>query len=144
MLLSVPLPLLPLVVLELSNTFSGLALGTPAVMAARIRFFQKQGVDTTIAVSSGVLVSTASWIVKGGLFLLSIPFALGDCHFKGLTQGKSGSSQSMLELIVIVIVGVGLLLAIGLGVPRFRRLVAANKDLEVAGAGEALDSHGDG
>ena len=29
--------------------------GTPAVMAARIRFFQKQGVDTTIAVSSGVL-----------------------------------------------------------------------------------------
>jgi uncharacterized membrane protein YbhN (UPF0104 family) len=120
------LPLWPLCVLELSNTFSGLALGTPAVLAARIRFFQKQGIDTTIAVSSGVLVSTASWIVKGGLFLISLPFALGAMHFSDLKSGGSaGSHERLLELVVLVVVVVGVAIIAVLGVPRLRRMAAA-------------------
>jgi uncharacterized membrane protein YbhN (UPF0104 family) len=120
------LPLMPLVVLELSNTFSGLALGTPAVMAARIRFFQKQGIDTTIAVSSGVLVSTASWIVKGGLLLVSLPFAFGQLHFSELkTGGTSSSHQGLLELIILAVVVLGIVLIAVFAVPRLRRLAAS-------------------
>ena len=118
-------PYFPIVVLELSNTFSGLALGSPAVLAARIRFFQKQGVDTTIAVSSGVLVSTASWIVKGGLFLISIPFALGSLHFESLTKSSSSNSdQKILEIGLLCVLAIGVVVIVGLAVPRWRRLVA--------------------
>ena len=119
------MPYLLVVVLELSNTFAGLALGTPAVMAARIRFFQKQGIDTTIAVSSGVLTSTASWIVKGVLFLISIPFAISVIHISSLTGGKHGSDTKILEYLLVLVVGIGLIVALSLGVPRWRKLVKA-------------------
>ena len=121
------IPYSPLVVLELSNTFSGLALGTPAVMAARIRYFQKHGVDTTIAVSSGVIVSTASWIVKGGLFLISIPFAIGTLKFSSITKGStsgSGGSKMLLWLLIIAVV-IGVAVAVVLFVPRLRKLLAS-------------------
>jgi uncharacterized membrane protein YbhN (UPF0104 family) len=120
--ITLPVPYFPLVALELSNTFSGLALGTPAVLAARVRFFQRHGMDTTVAVSSGVLVSTASWIVKGGLFLISLPFALGALHFGSVTAHKAGSGDksSMLIYILLIVVGIGVLLGIVLAVPRWR------------------------
>ena len=52
-----------------------------AVLATRVRFFQQEGYTGTVAVSSGVLVCTASWIVKGALFLIALPLALGNLHF---------------------------------------------------------------
>ena len=120
-------PLKPLIVLELSNTFSGLALGTPAVLAARVRFFQKRGVDTTEAVSSGVLESTASWIVKGALLLISIPFALSTIHVHdvvGAQAGKGASSHVMhlLVLVLEIVVGLGVVIAIAMFIPRARKL----------------------
>jgi uncharacterized membrane protein YbhN (UPF0104 family) len=125
--ITMSVPLFPLVMLELSNTFSGLALGTPAVLAARVRFFQKHGMDTTIAVSSGVLVSTASWIVKGGLFLISIPFALGALHFGDLLDKKSSgsSSSNLLIFVLVAVVAIGIVIAVVLFVPRWRRMVKA-------------------
>lgn len=125
--ITLSVPLFPLIMLELSNTFSGLALGTPAVLAARVRFFQKHGMDTTVAVSSGVLVSTASWIVKGGLFLISIPFALGSLHFSDLVSKKSGGSSSndLLLFVLLAVVVVGIVLALVLFVPRWRSLAKA-------------------
>ena len=124
--ITLSVPYMPLVALELSNTFSGLALGTPAVLAARVRFFQRHGMDTTVAVSSGVLVSTASWIVKGSLFLISIPFALGSMHFGSVTAHKSGSSEqsSILLYLLLIVVGIGILLGVVLAVPRWRRLAS--------------------
>ena len=52
------LPLWPLILLELSNTFSSLTV-TGAVTATRIRFFQRQGMDATTAVGSQVLGGVA-------------------------------------------------------------------------------------
>lgn len=120
--ITISVPYMPLVVLELSNTFSGLALGTPAVLATRVRFFQRHGMDTTVAVSSGVLVSTASWIVKGGLFLISLPFALGSLDLKSVTKGSSSSSggHSTFVIVLLVIVAVGVLVGIVLSVPKWR------------------------
>jgi uncharacterized protein (TIRG00374 family) len=119
------IPYFPLVILELSNTFSGLALGTPAVLAARVRFFQKHGMDTTTAVSSGVLVSTISWIVKGGLLLISLPFAIGTLKFSSITKSShSSGGSSLLTWVLIVVVGIGIAVAVTLAVPRLRRLLA--------------------
>lgn len=115
-------------VLEVANTFVSLAGGSMGALATRVRYFQQQGYDATLAVSSGVLVSTASWIVKGGLFLLALPIALSQFHFTtpDSTGGGSGSSTARLVwLVVVAVVVVGVAVGLLLAVPRWRRLAAA-------------------
>jgi len=117
------------VALEVSNTFVSLAGGTMGALATRVRFFQQQGYDATLAVSSGVLISTASWIVKGGLFVIAIPIALSQFHFGDAptsTGGGSGSSTATLVWIIIIAIAVlGVLLGLLFAIPRWRRLAAA-------------------
>jgi len=121
-----PLPYGRTVALEVSDTFVGLAGGSLAVLATRVRFFQQEGYDATTAVTSGVLVSTASWIVKGGLFLIALPLAYGSFHFNSSPTSNGSSSDSKLVwLIVIAIVVVGVALGLVFAVPRWRRLAAA-------------------
>ncbi len=120
-----PLPYGRTVALELSDTFVGLAGGSMAVLATRVRFFQQEGYDATTAVTSGVLVSTASWIVKGGLFLIALPLAIGSLNFTSSPTTSSGSGSSHLVwLIVIAVVVVGIALGLVFAVPRWRRLAA--------------------
>ncbi len=135
------------VVLEVANTFVSLAGGSMGALATRVRYFQQQGYDATLAVSSGVLVSTASWIVKGGLFLIAIPIAFSQFHFAAPTDtgGGSGSSTANLVwLVVIAIVVVGVAVGLLLAVPRWRRLAAAKlrpKASEVWGHLLVLSTH---
>jgi hypothetical protein len=67
---SVPgaLPLGRVVGLELASSFTTLAGGNPVVLATQVRFFQQQGYDTSVAVTSSALVSAASLLVKLALF----------------------------------------------------------------------------
>jgi uncharacterized membrane protein YbhN (UPF0104 family) len=119
-----PVPFGRATALEVANSFVGLAGGSMAVLATRVRFFQQQGYSATLAVSSGVLVSTASWIVKGALFLIALPIAISSFHFQtNPTDGGSNGSE-LLWLIVIAVVAVSVLLGVVLLVPRFRRLAA--------------------
>ncbi len=118
-----PLPYGRTVALELSDTFVGLAGGSMAVLATRVRFFQQEGYTPTVAVSSGVLVSTASWIVKGALFLIALPLALSKFNFSEPESDSSGNSH-LVWLIVIVVVLVGVALGLIFAVPRWRRLAA--------------------
>jgi uncharacterized membrane protein YbhN (UPF0104 family) len=121
-----PLPYGRTVALEVSDTFVGLAGGSMAVLATRVRFFQQEGYSPTVAVSSGVLASTASWIVKGGLFLICLPLALGNLHFKDTpSSDTSSSSSNLVWLIVLAVVVVGVALGLVFAVPRWRRLAAA-------------------
>jgi uncharacterized membrane protein YbhN (UPF0104 family) len=117
------------VALEVANTFVALAGGSMGALATRVRFFQQQGYDATLAVSSGVLISTASWITKGGLFLLAIPIAVSQFHFSApstATGGGSGeSTPHMVWLIILAVVVVGIGLGLVLAVPRWRRLATA-------------------
>jgi len=115
------LPYFKLTVLELSNAFSGLAVGTVAVLAARVRFYQKEGNDATTAVSSGVLTSASSWIVKGGLFLIALPFALSSFNFKDNPSG--GNHAKLIWLILAAVCLVGIALAVVLFVPRWRSII---------------------
>jgi glycosyltransferase 2 family protein len=108
------------VALETSNTFTSLVGGNVAVFALRVRFFQRQGYDAEAAVSSGAIVSTASWVAESLLFLAAIGFAAGDFH----VPSDSGGNQGIVWIVIAVILAVGIALAlIGL-VPRLRRMAS--------------------
>ena len=108
------------VALEISNTFTALAGGDVAVFAVRVRFFQRQGYDAAAAVSSGAIASTASWIVKGLLFLVAICFTAGNIH----VPSHSGGHQAVVWIIIVVILAAGIAIALVSLVPRLRRLVS--------------------
>lgn len=114
-----PLPYGRVLALEIADTFVGLAGGTMAVIATRVRFFQQQGYNATLAVSSGVLISTASWIVKGGLFIIALPFAIDTLH---LENSPAGGGARTVWLIIIVVLAVAVLVGVIFAVPRLRRL----------------------
>ncbi|HEY1734622.1 MAG TPA: lysylphosphatidylglycerol synthase domain-containing protein, partial [Acidimicrobiales bacterium] len=106
--------------LEVANSFSGVAGGTAAIFATRVRFFQQQGYDASVAISSSASVTAASWFVKGVLFLISLPLAWSAINLE-VTPESGGNSKTVwiiLAVVVLVAVVTGLVLAI----PRLRRL----------------------
>jgi uncharacterized protein (TIRG00374 family) len=108
------------VALETSNTFTSLVGGNVAVFALRVRFFQRQGYDAEAAVSSGAIVSTASWTAETLLFLAAIGFAAGNFH----VPSESGGNQGIVWIVILVILAVGIALALIALVPRLRRLAS--------------------
>jgi len=118
-----PLPFGRVLAVEVANSFSALAGGTPAVFATRVRFFQQQGYDSTLALSSGAIMATSSWIATGVLFLVSLPFAWGSIHLEATPE--SGGDSKLVWIILAVVVLVGVVAGVALAVPRLRRLAAA-------------------
>ena len=118
------LPYGRVVALEFANSFTSLAGGTPATFGTRVRFFQQQGLDATQAVTSGALVSTSSWIVKGALFLISLPLAWSNLNFSTDGSDTSGNHGKAVWLILAIIVAVIVLIGVALAIPRLRRLAA--------------------
>jgi glycosyltransferase 2 family protein len=118
-----PLPFLRVVAVEIANTFSALAGGTAAVFATRVRFFQQQGYDSSVALSSGAIMTSTSWIAVVVLFVISLPFAWGSIHLD-VGSHLSGDSKLVwfiLAAVLIVALAAGLVLA----VPRLRAMAAA-------------------
>ena len=118
-----PLPFGRVLAVEVANSFSALAGGTAAVFATRVRFFQQQGYDSTLALSSGAIMATSSWIATGVLFLVSLPFAWGSIHLEATPE--SGGDSKLVWIILAVVVLVGVVAGVALAVPRLRRLAAA-------------------
>ncbi len=118
-----PLPYGRTVALEVADTFVALAGGSMAVLATRIRFFQQEGYTPTVAVSSGVLASTASWIVKGAVFLVALPLAIGNLDLGEPASDSSGNSH-LVWLIVIAVALAGVALGLIFAIPRWRRMAA--------------------
>jgi len=106
--------------LETADEFVALAGGDIAVFAVRVRFFQRQGYDAAAALSSGAIASTASWIAKGLLFLVSIGFAAGS--FQAHTG--SGAHHTAVLVIVGVVIAAGVAAMVLTVVPRLRRLAS--------------------
>jgi uncharacterized membrane protein YbhN (UPF0104 family) len=117
------LPFGRVLAVEVANSFSALAGGTAAVFATRVRFFQQQGYDASVALSSGAIMATSSWIAMGILFLVSLPFAWGTLQLKAAPE--SGGDSKLVWIILAVVVLVGLVAGLALAVPRLRRLAAA-------------------
>ena len=126
-----PLPFGRTVAVEVAKAFSALAGGTAAVFATRVRYFQQQGYDSSVALSSGAIMATASWIATGVLFLVSLPFAWGSIHFE-LTP-ESGGNSKLVWIILAVVVLVALVVGLALAVPRLRRLAAEKMRPTVSG-----------
>jgi uncharacterized membrane protein YbhN (UPF0104 family) len=117
-----PLPVGRAVAVEFANAFSALAGGTAAVFATRVRFFQRQGYDATVALSSGAIMTTSSWIAIAVLFGVSLPFAWGSLDLEATPQ--SGGDSKLVWIILAVVVLVALVAGLLLAVPRLRRLAA--------------------
>jgi uncharacterized membrane protein YbhN (UPF0104 family) len=117
-----PLPFGRVVAVEFANAFSALAGGAAAVFATRVRFFQKQGYDATVALSSGAIMTTSSWIATAVLFGVSLPFARGSLDLEATPQ--AGGNSKLVWTILAVVVLVALVAGLVLAVPRLRRLAA--------------------
>lgn len=113
-----PMPFGRCVALETSNLFTSLAGGQAAVFGVRVRFFQRQGLEVDAAVSAGAISSTASWVAKGALFLVSIPFAAGNFH----VPSSGGEKQDVVWIVIIVVLAAAVVAAVVTLVPRVRRL----------------------
>jgi glycosyltransferase 2 family protein len=107
---------------EIANAFSALAGGTAAVFATRVRFFQQQGYDASVALSSGAIIATSSWIATAVLFLVSLPFAWGSIHLEAAPQ--SGGNSKLVWIILAVVMLIAVVAGLAVAVPRLRRLAA--------------------
>ncbi len=116
------LPFGRVVAVEVANSFSALAGGTAAVFATRVRFFQRQGYDPSVALSSGAIMTSSSWIAKIILFVVALPFAWGSLDLEVTPQ--SGDDSALVWIILAVVVLVGLVAGLALAVPRLRRRAA--------------------
>jgi glycosyltransferase 2 family protein len=117
-----PLPFGRAVAVEVANAFSALAGGTAAVFATRVRFYQKQGYDATVALSSGAIMTVSTTIANTVLILVSLPFAWGSIHLE--VTPESGGNSKLVWIILAVVVLVALAAGLILAVPRLRRLAA--------------------
>jgi glycosyltransferase 2 family protein len=117
-----PLPFGRALAVEVANAFSGLAGGAPAVFATRVRFYQKQGYDATVALSSGAIMAVASWVATAVVFVVSLPFAWGSISLEATPE--SGGDSKLVWIILAVVVVVGVVAGLALAVPRLRRLAA--------------------
>jgi glycosyltransferase 2 family protein len=108
--------------LEVANSFSGVAGGTAAIFATRVRFFQQQGYDASVAISSSASVTAASWFVKGVLFLISLPLAWSAINLE--VTPESGGNSKTVWIILAVVVAVAVVTGLLLAVPRLRRLAS--------------------
>ncbi len=117
-----PLPLGRTIAVEVANSFSALAGGAPAVFATRVRFFQTQGYDASVALSSGAIMTASSWIATVVLFGCSLPFAWSSIHLD--VTPESGGDSKLVWIILAVVVLAAVLTGLALAVPRLRRLAA--------------------
>jgi uncharacterized protein (TIRG00374 family) len=107
--------------LETADEFVALVGGDVAVFAVRVRFFQRQGYDAATALSSGAIATTAGWVAKGLLFVVSIFFAAGSFH----VPETSGDRQTAVWIIIVVVLAAGVAAMLLTVVPRLRRLASA-------------------
>lgn len=114
----ITLPLWRTSELQLSMSFSNLAIPAVGGMAAQIRFLQKQGVDLASAVASGGLLINAGNILANTV-LLFIAIALSPDTFRA----QSIPVSSIVQVVVLAVIVLGIASGLAFGIPRLRRMV---------------------
>jgi uncharacterized membrane protein YbhN (UPF0104 family) len=104
----VQLPLWRTTELQLSMSFSNLAVPAVGGMASQVRFLQKQGVDATSAVAAGVVLSTAANLVTY-LVLFGIAVALAPDSIQTGSVPASGIAWALLVIVVVVLLVVAVI-----------------------------------
>jgi uncharacterized membrane protein YbhN (UPF0104 family) len=112
------LPLVRTAELQLSMSFSNLAVPAIGGMAAQIRFLQKQGVDLASAVASGGLLINVGNIVAQVILLgIALLLAPSKIHVEPI------DTQKLVTLVLVVIVIAVILVGLILGIPKLRNYV---------------------
>jgi undecaprenyl-diphosphatase len=112
------LPLVRTAELQLSMSFSNLAVPAIGGMAAQIRFLQKQGVDLASAVASGgLLINVGNIVVQVMLLCVAVLLSPTSIHVEPIDTQKIVTL--VLAVIVVSIFAVGLVL----GIPKLRNVV---------------------
>jgi undecaprenyl-diphosphatase len=112
------LPLVRTAELQLSMSFSNLAVPAIGGMAAQIRFLQKQGVDLASAVASGGLLINVGNIVAQ-VMLLGVALALSPTSI----HTDPIPTQKIVTLVLIAILVIALVVGLVMGIPKLRKLV---------------------
>lgn len=118
---SKPLPLRPVVMLEIGTKFTGLAGGGVTTFALQVRFFQKQGLKSAVAVTSSLLNSVASGFTEVVFLLIALIF--GASAFS-LSKGGSGGSGGLSGKIFLAAIVIAVITAIAFTIPGLRHRVS--------------------
>jgi glycosyltransferase 2 family protein len=106
------------VVLQTARWFAQLVSGTVGAAATIIRFGQRRGLGSAVALSAGLLVSVTGFAVQVVLMLVCLPIA-GSAMDLSVPTSSDGPPAWVFVVIALVAAVGGLLLA----VPRFRHRV---------------------
>lgn len=113
----IPVPLGRLTLLEFAITFVNLAVpSTAARVAVNIRFFQRNGLDKTMAVAVGGLDSIAGFVAQVGLIIVIVGFGLGSLNLDISPSAPDFDWNLILILVLVLVVGVAIVAL----TPKFR------------------------
>jgi uncharacterized membrane protein YbhN (UPF0104 family) len=114
-----PLPFGPVYAMQLATSYMNLALPSSlARLAVNIRFFQRQGLSATIAVTSGVIDSFTSTVLQGVLLVLLLIFSESTVALD--LPAPSGDTRRLAAIILILLIASVLSLVV---VSRVRRAI---------------------
>jgi uncharacterized membrane protein YbhN (UPF0104 family) len=120
---SVPtaMPFGPVYAMQLATGYMNVALPSNlARMAVNIRFFQRQGVPPTTAVTAGAIDSFASTVIQGVLLVLLLVFSSASLNLT--FELPSGNSLRLAGVVAVLAAASAAALLL---VPRFRNPIAA-------------------
>jgi uncharacterized membrane protein YbhN (UPF0104 family) len=110
-----PLPLRITTIVQFANNFTGLVAGTVGNTTLVIRYFQRQGKSVAVAVSSGLLNSTAGFVTQAVLVIVALLITAGS--YSADDTGGGGDGRALLLIVIVV----GVVLAVTITIPRLRR-----------------------
>jgi uncharacterized membrane protein YbhN (UPF0104 family) len=112
------LPLIRTAELQLSMSFSNLAVPAIGGMAAQIRFLQKQGVDLASAVASGgLLINVGNIVAQVMLLGVAVLLSPTSIHTEPIP------TQKIVTLVLIAILVIALGVGLVMGIPKLRQMV---------------------
>ena len=135
----IPLPLWPLVLLRSATDFASLVGGTVGRTATIVKFYQRHGLSSSVAVSSGVIYSIAGFLVQIVLAGVALIFCLDQFNFSSVDT-SGGSDGHLLLIILLIVVVAGAAVGILFAIPRVRRIIDSRVRPELASAWANLRS----
>ena len=137
------MPLGPLTLLQSGIAFVALAVpSTAGRLALDIRFFQRQGLPATSAVSISAIDGFSGFLVQILLLVMTLGFGVGDVvlDFQGSSDSSSGGSSNLVVALGILAVAVAVAGFVALSVRRVRRRLVERVRPMVAQVRETLRS----
>jgi uncharacterized membrane protein YbhN (UPF0104 family) len=110
----VQVPLGPVYILQLANSYMNLAVPTSfASIAVGVRFMQRQGVPLAAAVTSGTINTVANNIVQGAMLAALLLFSGATLNLDIGTPSASGATHILILLLALLVAAAVLLMVLG-------------------------------